>query len=138
MYLDCRRSDEPLHETGGWLLSHRHQPDRVVLATQPGSDARYAPSSMRLGTERLEEIERAYPNLSVSGSYHAHPGDDDGIPSEADRQAWAKWRELDGGGFHVGVIATEGRSAGWTDPELHGWLVTEDFCEPLVLKREGY
>ena len=71
----------------------------------------------------------------MSPTWHVHPGtDEDGVPSSADRKAWAKWRELDGG-FHIGLIATQGRSAGWTDPELHGWLVTEEFCERLALKR---
>jgi hypothetical protein len=135
MWLACKGD---MHETGGWLLAHPHSPDRIVHATEPGDDALYSRSSMRLGSERLEAVTAQLPHLRVTGSWHVHPGtDEDDVPSSADRKAWAKWRELDGG-FHIGLIATQGRSAGWTDPELHGWLVTEDFCERLALKREWY
>jgi hypothetical protein len=134
MFLDCLRSDNAMHETGGWLLATKAKPDHVVVATEPGADARYSPSSMRLGSERLFEIERAYPQLLVTGSWHVHPGDDDGIPSDADRQAWARWRELDGVDYHVGVIATQGESPGWTDPQLNGWLTTDSFCERLRIR----
>ncbi|HKI24523.1 MAG TPA: Mov34/MPN/PAD-1 family protein [Gaiellaceae bacterium] len=135
MYLACNGD---MHETGGWLMAHPHSPDRIVHATYPGDDAPHSRSSMRLGLERLEAVTAQLPHLRVAGTWHVHPGtDEDGVPSSADRRAWAKWRELDGG-FHIGLIVTQGRSAGWTDPELHGWLVTEEFCERLALKQEGH
>jgi hypothetical protein len=89
---------------------------------------------MRLGSERLEAVQAQVPHWIPSGSWHLHPGDDDGSPSTADRKAWASWRDLDGVGYHIGVIATRGRTGGWTDPELHGWLTTESFCERLRLR----
>jgi hypothetical protein len=134
MYL---ASNGDMHETGGWLLSLPRSPDRVVHATYPGDDALHARDAMRLGTERLEAVRAQLPHLRVSGSWHVHDDDGEGIPSETDRNSWATWRELDGG-FHIGLIATLGRSSDWTDPELHGWIVTEDFCERLALKREWY
>jgi proteasome lid subunit RPN8/RPN11 len=129
MFVDSRGD---MHESGGWLLSHPGQPDRVVMATRPGADAVYGRSNMRLGSDRLRQVQAQLPHLRVSGSWHAHPGDD-GVPSAADRQAWAQWRELDNVAFHIGLIATC-RSGGWTNLELHGWLVTEEFCERVKVK----
>jgi hypothetical protein len=132
MWLHC--GDEEMHETGGWLLADRRIPDHILYATEPGVDALHARSSMRLGSERLEAVEAQIPHWVASGSWHVHPGpDEDGVPSSADREAWANWRELDGVGYHIGVIVTRGRAGGWSAPEYHGWLTTESFCERLRL-----
>jgi proteasome lid subunit RPN8/RPN11 len=131
-WLSCR--DVPMHETGGWLLSDPRALDRVVVATTAGVDAEHGPDGMRLGSERLEAVRSLAPHLAVIGSWHLHPGDD-GTPSVADREAWAGWRELDRVPFHIGLVATGGRTGGWIDPEFHAWLTTESFCEPLALRR---
>ena len=127
------RSGGDMHETGGWLMSHRQWPDRVVVATQPGGDAAHWRSQMRLGTEALERTQDFLPHLCVRGSWHVHPGDDDGTPSATDRKAWARWRELDGG-YHIGLILIRGEASGWTEPQIRAWLTTSEFCEPLAWK----
>jgi proteasome lid subunit RPN8/RPN11 len=117
-------------ETGGWLLSDERWPDRIVLATDAGEGASYSRSSVHLDLDRAEEMKRTYPHLSLRGDWHLHPTGDE-IPSETDRRAWMRGCELTGD-YWIAIVATPARSY-LGDPDLHGWLTTKTFCEPLRL-----
>ena len=127
----ARRDFGPGVESGGWLLADRRWPDNIIVATDPGDDARFSRRSVLLDFDRLEELERAFPHLALRGDWHTHPSGDH-IPSRTDRRAWMRGRELIRG-FYVGIVATP-PSGMYRDPELHGWLTTESFCEPLRLE----
>jgi hypothetical protein len=135
MRLACRNGT-PMHESGGWLLSHPGFLNSVVVATPPGTDTEHGPTSMWLGVERLEAVRASYPHLVASGSWHLHPGDEGvAAPSVADRKAWELWRTVEGLDHHIGIIAVD-RGGGWTDPRLFAWLTTPDYCERLALRMQ--
>jgi hypothetical protein len=76
------------------------------------------------------------------GTWHPHPGTDDGRPSPGDLQAWLgglNW--LKSGSRYVSLIATRG-TRGWASPpRLHAWVMYRDrfgdaICERAAV-REG-
>jgi proteasome lid subunit RPN8/RPN11 len=117
-------------ESDGWLLADPRWPDNILVATD-GHGARVSRGSVEMNLERIDDYRRLYPHLTWRGCYHLHP-DGDPIPSVTDRKAWRTGREQVGD-YYVGIIATPRRVPNG-DPELHGWLTTADFCEPLRLK----
>jgi hypothetical protein len=135
---ECRRMrlatrSGAMLESGGWLFSHPGFLSSVIAATSPGADAEHNPTSMVMGVERLRAVQTSYPHLVACGSWHLHPGD--AAPSLADRKAWEFWRQAAGLPHHIGVIAVD-RGNGWTDPELHAWITTADYSEPLALRMQ--
>lgn len=115
-------------ESGGWLLSDKRWPDRILVATKPGEDARYGRSNLFLGFDQAEAILSSYPHLHLRGCWHLHPSGAES-PSQVDRRSWARGRDLVGH-YWVSLIVTPARS-GWEQPTLHGWLTTPDFTERL-------
>jgi hypothetical protein len=126
MFID---SGGDMCESGGWLFAHPGRENHITMATTPGADAVYGRSSIELGSERLNAVRAQLPHMRVVGSWHLHSSDD-GVPSLADRKAWASWRELDDVDYHTGLIVTC-RSGGWVNLEYHGWLTTTEFTERL-------
>jgi proteasome lid subunit RPN8/RPN11 len=117
-------------ESGGWLLSDERWPEHIVLATDAGDGASYSRSSVSLDLDRAEEMQHAYPHLSLRGDWHLHPTGG-AVPSETDRRAWMRGCELTGD-YWIAIVATPARSY-LGEPDLHGWLTTKTFCEPLRL-----
>jgi proteasome lid subunit RPN8/RPN11 len=126
------RSFDTAHETGGWLLADRRRPDHIVAATDPGDGALFAARSVQLDLSRARDLEAAHPHLALRGCYHLHPNGDP-VPSETDRRAWARGARSVTGDFWIGLIATPASSM-YGRPELHGWITTKAFCEPLRLE----
>jgi hypothetical protein len=105
-------------ESGGWLLAAEHSLDYILRATAPGSDAVVAYSSIDLGWEQLEAVQRTYRDLVPIGCWHSHRGDD--IPSTTDLRSRAHGAKLSGGRW-VSLIVAPSRS--WRpDPEISGWI----------------
>jgi hypothetical protein len=125
-------------ETGGWLYSNPAQPDFIVVATVPGSDAAFSRSALRLGSEEALKAQALLPNLRQIGDWHLHPsGDDDSQPSPTDRRAWMRGWELTRS-FWVGLIVTPAPTA-WAQPRFHAWVTTgydrdHLYCEPLRIR----
>lgn len=118
-------------EVGGWMFSDPRRHDHILVATRPGADAESSPSSIFLGSEMREVIENIAPHLSLRGCWHLHP-DGDSLPSTTDRRGWMRGCEITSD-YWVAIIATPARSM-WDQPELHGWITTSAYCEPLALE----
>jgi proteasome lid subunit RPN8/RPN11 len=124
-------------EVGGWLLSDPRWPEHIVTATMPGSDIRYSPQSVMLGTEALEALREMSPHLECVGDWHLHT-EGSARPSETDLRAWAANAKKNRSGFHAGVIVTPAPDM-WSEPGLHGWITTNEdngqVCERLRVER---
>jgi hypothetical protein len=104
-------------ETGGWLLAAERNPDYVLAATVPGTDATFSRGTINLGFEQLE-AKRQHGDMLV-GDWHLHPDGND-RPSDTDLRAWTRGAQL-AGGCWISVICTPSRS--WRDEaQLAGWI----------------
>jgi Prokaryotic homologs of the JAB domain len=105
-------------ETGGWLLAAPRNPSYLLAATVPGFDASFGRSTINLGFEQLEIVQRQHGERPV-GCWHLHPQGDD-VPSDTDMRAWTRGAQLAGGRW-LSVIAAPSRS--WReDITLSGWI----------------
>jgi proteasome lid subunit RPN8/RPN11 len=125
------RTNGKFIETGGWLFSDPRRHDHVLVATRPGADIGQSPSSLMLGFEQLEAVQRECPHLALRGDWHLHPTGDP-VPSERDLRGWASGAKLTGD-YWAGIIVAPARTM-WDEPELFGWISTESFCERLALE----
>jgi Prokaryotic homologs of the JAB domain len=122
-------------EQAGWLLAHPHDLSRVVLATGVGSDGNPKRSSVSIGFEELEMVERLQPGLALVGDYHQHPSSDR-RPSRVDRRAWMRGAELTRSWWYSLIFAPP--KDGWSQPECSAYITVRNngspFCEPLLLR----
>lgn len=115
-------------ETGGWLLASEHNPDYIVTATVPGSDATFTRSSINLGEEQLKAAQRRYGGDLV-GCWHHHSYGT-ATPSKGDLRAFTAAVKLGHGTWYSLITAP---STSWrTDLELAGWVTFGSRSDMLI------
>jgi hypothetical protein len=119
-------------ETGGWLLAAEQNPNYILQATVPGSDATATRSSIDLGFEQAEAAQRLHRDFTVAGCWHYHGSGDD-VPSDTDLRAFARGARAAGGRW-FGLIATPSRS--WRpEPEISAWITFGPRSDLLITER---
>jgi proteasome lid subunit RPN8/RPN11 len=121
-------------ETGGWIFVAKNRPDYIIRATVPGHDSVASRSSINLGFEQCEAVQRMYPDLEIAGDWHFHPGPgSDDIPSDTDLRAFSRGARLSGGRW-ISLIASPSRT--WRpEPQISGWITFGYGTEQLITER---
>jgi hypothetical protein len=102
-------------ETGGWLVGLSRS--YIMRATVPGSDSVATRSSINLGLEQLEAVQRQH-GEALLGCWHFEPGGD-GVPSDQDLRSWAAGARLTGDRW-ISLICCPSRT--WRpEPAIFGW-----------------
>jgi hypothetical protein len=119
-------------ESGGWLFTAARSPDYIILATVPGNDSVATRSSIDLGFEQMQAVERTYRDYELCGCWHFHPAGDD-RPSEGDLRAFTQGAKR-GRGRWFGLIVTPSRS--WRpEPEISAWVTFGPRSDLLITER---